>query len=423
MSSGEQTAARPESWFAQLFSTFRGHDRSIYAILVSEILFGTAIGWFTVYRPVYMAALGVTEVQIGIISALLFCSQSVGAVLGGWAAGRFGSKRAMQFFDGFAWGAAIILWFFAQNFWYFAAAALVNGFFYGAIPNWNRIIADNTSSERRPTVYGLVHLCYLGSGLFGPVAGYFVSRYGLVTGNRVIYGAGFIIIGAAVLVRQLFIRTDKPRSTDLTSDNVVGAQLTFRQTISFIWKDYRVRVIMLTTVLSNYTLIIWNNYSSLYMTSPQGLGLSAGLISLFPLLSSMSIALVLLFIIPRIGAERYVRFLFLGSLSMALGLVLFLLIPKQVFWPLIIFALCFNGGNALLQPLRSSLQADIVASDLLPRVISVSSAFSLLASIPIGPLSGALYRLDPRFPFHLVIANQVLIALLFASLGRRGAAQ
>ena len=421
MRSSKQAAARPESWFAQLFSTFRGHDRSIYAILASEILFGTAVGWFTVYRPVYMAELGVTEVQIGIISAILFCSQSIGAVLGGWAAGRFGSKRAMQLFDGFAWGTAIVLWFFAQNFWYFAAAALVNGFFYGAIPNWNRIIADNTPSERRPTVYGLVHLCYLGSGLFGPVAGYFVTRYGLVTGNRVIYGAGFLIIGAAVLVRQLFIRPDLPKRSDLTTDSSIGAELTFRQAISFIWKDYRVRVIMLTIVLSNYTLIIWNNYSSLYMTSPQGLSLSAGLISVFPLLSSMSIALVLLFIIPRVQADRYVQFLVLGASSMAIGLVLFLLIPSRVFWPLVVFALCFNGGNALLQPLRSSLQADVVASELLPRVVAVGSAFSLLASIPIGPLAGALYRLNPRFPFYLILVNQVLIALLFASLWQRTA--
>lgn len=178
---------------------------------------------------------------------------------------------------------------------------------------------------------------------------------------------------------------------------------------------------MLTIVLSNYTLIIWNNYSSLYMTSPQGLALSAGLISVFPLLSSMSIALVLLFIIPRVQADRYVQFLVLGASSMAIGLVLFLLIPSRVFWPLVVFALCFNGGNALLQPLRSSLQADVVASELLPRVVAVGSAFSLLASIPIGPLAGALYRLNPRFPFYLILVNQVLIALLFASLWQRTA--
>lgn len=418
MSSGKQLTARPELWFAQLFSTFRGHNRSIYAILGSEILFGTAIGWFTIYRSVYMVALGVTEVQVGIISALLFCSQAIGAVLGGWAAGRIGSKRAMQLFDGFAWGSAIILWFLAQNFWYFAAAALLNGLFYGAIPNWNRIIADNSPSERRPTVYGLVHLCFLGTGLFGPVGGYFVSRYGLVTGNRVIYAVGFFIVGAAVLVRQLFIRSDVLENADITTESAQGAELSFVQVLRFIWHDYRIRVIMLTVILSNYTLIIWNNYASLYMTSSQGLALSVGLISVFPLLSSLSIALVLLFVIPRVQAERYVQFLFFGAVSMALGLVLFLLIPAKAFWPLAVFALCFNGGNALLQPLRSSLQADVVPSALLPKVISIGSALALVSSIPIGPLAGVLYRANPRLPFYLVLAIQVLVALLFASLRR-----
>ncbi|HBK85768.1 MAG TPA: hypothetical protein DDZ53_07045, partial [Firmicutes bacterium] len=216
----------------------------------------------------------------------------------------------------------------------------------------------------------------------------------------------------------LFIRPDAPDNTDRTTESAQGAELSFAQVLRFIWHDYRIRVIMLTTVLSNYTLIIWNNYASLYMTSSQGLALSAGLISVFPLLSSLSIALVLLLIIPRVQAERYVQFLFLGAVSMALGLVLFLLIPAKVFWPLVVFALCFNGGNALLQPLRSSLQADIVASAMLPKVVSIGSAFGLLASIPIGPIAGALYRVHPRLPFYVILANQVFIALLFASLQR-----
>lgn len=418
MSAGKQTTARTRFSFAQLFSTFGGHNRSIYAIFASEILFGTAVGWFTVYRPVYMVALGVTEVQVGIISALLFCSQAIGAVLGGWAAGRIGSKRAMQLFDSFAWGSAIVLWLFAQNFWYFAAAAMVNGLFYGAIPNWNRIIADNAPSERRPTVYGLNHLCYLGSGLFGPVAGYFVSSYGVVTGNRIIYAAGFVIIGSAILVRQLFIRPDTPDSADITTQSTQGADLSFAQVLRYIWQDYQVQIIMFTTILTNYTLIIWNNYSSLYMTNAQGLGLSAGIISLFPLLSSISIALVLLLIIPQVQKERYTKFLLFGSVCMALGLVLFLLIPAKAFWPLAVFSLLFNGGNALLQPLRSSLQADIVASALLPKVLSIGSAFGLLASIPVGPIAGAFYQVHPRLPFFLILANQLLIVLLFASLLR-----
>lgn len=419
MDSGGGLAARPMTWFAQLFGTFRGHDRSIYAILASEILFGTAVGWFNIYRPVYMVALGVTEVQIGIISALLFCSQAIGAMLGGWAAERFGSKRAMQFFDAFAWGISIILWAFAQNFWYFAAAALANGLFYGAIPNWNRIIADNAPSDRRPTVYGLVHLSFLGSGLFGPIAGYFVSRYGLVTGNRVLYVIGFLLVGAAILVRQLFIRSDVPDSGAQTTESAQGAERTFLQVLRLIWRNYHMRVIMLTTILSSFTLLIWNNYASLYMTSSEGLALPASLISLIPLFSSISIALVLLFIIPRVQAARYAQFLFLGAASMTLGLVLFLLIPTTVFWPLMIFALCFNGGNALLQPLRSSLQADVVPSALLPKVISIGSALALFLSIPIGPLAGALYQVSPRLPFYLILTNQVVIALLFMSLHRR----
>ena len=149
---------------AGTLNMFRGHNRSIKAILISEILFGTAIAWFALYRPVYMVALGLTKIQVGIVSSILLGTQVVAAMLGGLASSRLGNKRAMQLFDTFAWLTSIVLWLTARGFWSFVMAALFNGLYYGAIPNWSAIVAGNAPRERRPTVYGLIHLAFLGSG-------------------------------------------------------------------------------------------------------------------------------------------------------------------------------------------------------------------------------------------------------------------
>lgn len=53
---------------------------------------------------------------------------------------------------------------------------------------------------------------------------------------------------------------------------------------------------------------------------------------------------------------------------------------------------------------------------MLPKVVYIGSALGLLASISIGPIAGVLYRVHPRLPFYVILANQVLIALLFANL-------
>ncbi len=398
---------------------FRGHNSSIRAVLVSEVCFGTAISWFNTYRSLYMVALGASELQVGLTSSLLLCSQAVGALLGGWSADRFGRKRTMQFFDTLAWLTSITLWFLASGFGYFVVAALFNGLFFGAIPSWNCVIAGNTTHKRRHEVYGLVHLTFLGSGLFGPIGGWLVARYGIVSGSKVIYALGFMLVLAALAVRQLFVHEAAPE-TESGEATAVAGPASFRDAFRIILGDRRVTIIILSVVLTNFTWIMFSTYSALYMTNAAGLALPASLISLLPLLNSLSMISVLLLVIPQISNEHYPSRLVLGSGMIAVGTLVFLLTPRGWFWPLGVYALLAAGGGAIVDPVRSSYQANIVPAHAFAKVLSVSSTFMLLSGIPAGPIAGALFRINVRLPFYLVLGLQSCNFLLNLALKRVG---
>lgn len=391
---------------------FRGHNRSIKAILISEILFGTAIAWFALYRPVYMVALGLTKIQVGIVSAVLLGTQVVAAVLGGLAATRLGNKRAMQLFDTFAWLTSILLWLTARGFWSFIVAALFNGLYYGAIPNWSAIVAGNAPRERRPTVYSLIHLTFLGSGLFAPFAGFLVARFGVIPGNRIIYACGFVIVGAAITVRQLFVEEAKLDERPVLPGDNIPQQEGYSGALQLFSRDRRVLSLLVAFGLTSFSYIIWGNYSALYLTEGVGLGIPAAAISSLPVVNSISMALMLLFVIPNIRERNHNKALIIGSATMPIALIIFLLAPKQVFWPILLFSFLNAGGNAMYEPLRASLQANLISPRLLASVISLGSTMVLLSSIPVGPIAGKLFVTNPRYPFYVMLALQSSVALL-----------
>lgn len=399
---------------ARTLSMFQGHNRSIKAILASEILFGMALGWFSLYRPVYMVALGLTKPQVGLVSAAVLCSQVFGATLGGIFANRIGNKRSMQLFDAVAWLSSIIVWMTATNFWSFIVAGLLNGLFFGAIPNWNAIIAGNTPRERRPAVYGLVHLFFLGAGFFSPIAGFIVARYGVVAGNRVIYGIGFIVVSAALLVRQLYVGetsevevSTKSQAPHGVIDN--GPAGAFR----FIRSDVRVLAVLLCFTLGSFCWIIWASYSSIYMTdSAVGLGIPPAHISMLPALNSLAMAVILLFVMPNVKERSHSKVLVIGPCITASAIALFMLAPRGVFWPVAVASFLYAGGGALYDPLRSSLQANLISLRMMASVLSLGSTFTLLVSIPVGPVSGQMFVINPRLPFILMLGLQVAVISL-----------
>ena len=101
----------------------KGNER---ACLWTEPLWGIPYNLYVPFVSVYMAALGMTPVQIGAMSTIFFISQMFWALLSGVLTDKLGRRRCTVIFDLLSWSVPTFLWMLAQDYRWFVAAALFN---------------------------------------------------------------------------------------------------------------------------------------------------------------------------------------------------------------------------------------------------------------------------------------------------------
>ena len=85
--------------------------------LLTEPLWGIPINLYPPFVMLFMYALGLGDVEIGIILSVGLASQVVFAFVGGVLTDKFGRRRTTFVAEFFAWSIPALLWAFSQNFW------------------------------------------------------------------------------------------------------------------------------------------------------------------------------------------------------------------------------------------------------------------------------------------------------------------
>jgi len=86
--------------------------------------------------------------------------------------------------------------------------------------------------------------------------------------------------------------------------------------------------------------------------------------------------------------------------------------PSGTILPAILSTVLGAVSTALFQPASQSYRARIVDVKTRAQAFSAASAVAVLCTLPAGPLAGLLYTLQPRAPFALGIAVQLVVILL-----------
>ena len=86
--------------------------------LLLEPLWGIPYNLYLPFVSVYMAALGLSATEIGLVSTVFFASQMVWALLSGPLTDKLGRRVCTVIFDCLSWSVPALLWMCAQNFWF-----------------------------------------------------------------------------------------------------------------------------------------------------------------------------------------------------------------------------------------------------------------------------------------------------------------
>ncbi|UCC62468.1 MAG: MFS transporter, partial [Anaerolineae bacterium] len=379
-------------------------------VVFTEGVAAISFQWYGTYLPLYMLALGVDEMQVGVLASVLVLTKLISTLLGGYMADRFGRKRVLVVFDIVCWGVPMFLYAIAQNPWYFLAGRLINGFVYIVMPSFECLFVEDVPVERRTAVFGALQLLMAGARLLAPVAGLMVAWMGIVPAGRAIMATCMVSSITIAVVRQFTMRETsmgRERMSAVEGVPILAVVREYVATLRVAARDRGLRTFLIVRNLGAFVTTMWTTYSVIYMTDQRGMALSESSVALLPFVSALVTMAMILLAAERLTAERVYGNLIAGQVLWLLGALFFVLSPVGTLWFVVFWAVIDALSTALYRPAEQSYWANVVGDRERAQVFSASSALMALVALPAGPLAGAVYTRFPKGPFLLGIVLHI----------------
>jgi MFS family permease len=400
----------------ELFSTVKGNAR---VLVITEGISAVTFQWYSTYLALYMVALGVTEVQVGLLASILIFTQFVSTLFGGYFADRFGRKRVLVVFDIICWGVPMGLYAVARNPWYFLAGRFINGFVYIVVPGFECLFVEDVPAERRAAVFGMMQFLTAAASLLAPVAGFLVAWLGIIPAGRLIMAINMVVMVGIAIARQFTMYETGIGQERMSAIKGLPLSALAREYVAAVRAmvmNRRVATFLVVRNLVAFTAIMWGTYAAIYLTDAAGIGLPKSYVGYLPFVAALATLGMILLAARRVGSAQVFGNLVGGQVVWLAAAACFVLSPAGMIGPAVLWTAIAAISATLFQPASQSYWANIVADRERATVFSASNALMALCTLPAGPLAGALYTFHPKAPFLLGMALQVAALSLILTL-------
>ena len=391
-----------------------------YCVLVEPLwsIFG---GLIFFYVPLYMKEIGLNEVQMGIVTTVNMVFSFVLHFFGAPITNKLGRKNTTLIFDMIAWSIPMVIWAVAQNFYYFLAAAVINAFVRIVYVSWFCLLTEDTPPHLTAKPLALVNLLNIASGIFTPITGIFINKYGAISTMRIVYAAGAVSMTAMFLIRYSLVVETKAGLEIMRAHSDISFKDSFAKYINTVLNLIKRRSIQSMTgiyVLTTFTLSI-NFFQIIYLK--EKLGFSASQISITPGISAVINVILFIVVIPKLSRYKSSTILIY---SVALGLagsLLFILIPAGSMVMLLLSTSMLAVSNFLVLTYRDSVFVESSGEHEKADAFSAIQTITVLGCMPAGYIGGLLYSINPIYPFLLISLLFGITLLLSVRLSRHTA--
>jgi len=371
-----------------------------------------------------MAALLLSDTQIGIVASVSLFSQALGALLGGVLSDKLGRKLTTVLFDLISWTVPCLLWAFSQNFWWFVVAAGLNGLLQITNISWNCLLVEDAEGGALVRVFSLIHLAGQMSVVFAPFAALLVDGLTIVPAMRILYLFSFFSMTAKFVVLYRFCdetKTGRVRKRETAGMSIFAILFGYGKIFTRVFSSSS--MVLALVISACFTMIgIAGNFFGLYVTNE--LSLPEGYLAYFPILRAVVITFFLFVVQPRVSRLGFRRPMLAGVLCYVAGHAALIFVNKESFAASLATALAFVFLEAcafsLVMPRKDAIVALFVQPGERARIVSVMMFVTLAISIPFGYLVGWLSDMDRRLPFLL---NLVIFAVSFVIIAASGRLQ
>lgn len=395
--------------------SLKGNQR---ALVVTEPLWSVPNNLFTPFVSVYMVAIGLHGKQIGTTVSVGLAMQLVWGLLSGAITDKYGRRKMMLVFGLLSWTIPCMLWAIAHGYLYFMLAVVFNSMWQVTGNCFNCMIVEDGDADSLVNTWTLINLTGLVAGFVSPIAGIFIDRFTLVPTMRAIYILSMVMM-TIKFIYQYYISyeslTGKRRIKECESQSVLT--LTFngwRVFLSELRKPRLFLCVILMALLNSFSTV-QTTFWPLYVT--KAYGVSNSMLSVFPLVSSLTALAVYILVIPRINI-RSVRYpLFVGIGLHSAGIFVLLAcdpLGTNSLWIVFLSTICEAFALAILGPLTESIMSTVVPGEERARINSFIFALILLISTPVGWIAGSLSQANIALPMVLnlcLIGFSIILSL------------
>lgn len=398
----------------------RGNPR---ACVYTEPMWGLSMNLCLPYASVYMLALGMNDVQVGIVSSVYMFSQMIFAFISGAIIDKLGRRKSTAIFDFLAWSLPCLIWASSQGFWFFVVAALLNGTMKITTVSWDCLLVEDAPKDKITHIYSWVIIAGNLSALFAPISSVLVAKLTLAPAIRILYINAFVIMTAKILILYKFstetgtgkIRREASRNKSW-GEMLSGYKSALQKIITSRGTIFAIIISILVEIVTMIGTTFWQIIAS------RRIGIPDTLLPVFPMIRSIMAIILFFTVISKIRQSRLKWPLYGGFISSLIGCVLLILITDTDFlgYVILFVSLIFEAlGGAVLNTLRESLVAIHVDPSERSVIMALLQTTVMLVSVPFGYIAGLLSDISKILPFVLSIVLLLLGILATALFYRR----
>lgn len=393
-----------------LSSRIQGNSR---VCLQFETMFLVPYVLVTTYATVYMYKIGLDETQIGWLTTIGLIVQVFSAFASGFLTDRLGRRHALLYFDILSWLVPFAFLIFAHNIWFFLIAVVFNGLVRIPHTAFSCLLVEDTPKEHRPAVFMVLQFILVIAGLLAPIGGLLVAQFGEVLAIRVMYGMAFLFIGVMIFWRHHILKESdisirkkhETRNVDLKANWHAYKQVTIG-----LFKNRSLLLIFAVFTLTTFQITLSSIYLSLYFIDY--LQIDSAWISIFPAFTSMTMLVLMIFIVPRIPSKLITRWMMGGFLISLVGIVLLIFAPPHNIIVLVGITIVLAAGKMFTDPYLESVVANEMNDNDRANSLANLWVIVLLVTAPSGVIGGWAYHLDARLPFVLIALSFLICMVL-----------
>ncbi len=388
----------------------RGNAR---AVLLTEPFWGVPYSLFSAYASVYMLALGCTTTQVGLISSVGLALAMVLSLASGSVTDRLGRRRTTLIFDLLSWSGGTLLWALSRSFAWFLAAAVINSFVRIVQTSWSCLMIEDTPVHQRVHIYAWVYVVGVVAGMFAPVAGVLVERFGLVPAMRGLYLFACVVMTGMFVVRNSMVRETQVglvKMRESRSAPLAEALSDYARIAAGLSRSPLTLVAFLISTIVTIQGVLRNTFFAILLT--RGLAFPDASIAIFPAIGAVVTLAVYLLALPSLSRRGTALPLILGLALSAVGGVIFVLCPPRSLLLVTASTVASAAGAAIIVPHSDTLVANTVAEKDRAKSLSIFYVLLFALSSPFGYVGGVLFGVYDRLPFILATAAVAAAAVL-----------